>query len=261
MKAKAQASAAEPWPADAPSPPSAYDLFAEIYSRSMAAEFSRSAVPVIERLVLEQLPPGARVLDLCCGSGETARVLGERGFRVTGLDNSRQMLRLAAAQAPQAELLLADARCFWLPRRFAAALSLFNSMAHMATSAELLMAFSSVRRALLPNGPFLFDLSMEAAYAQRWRGSFAQLEGDYAYDLRPSYDPLGRRARNDITLLRRRSTLGWQRTHIRIEQKCHSPAEIHAALRRAGFSRVRSFDAEHDLQMSGERGRCFFLCE
>ena len=56
----------------------------------------------------ERLPDGARVLELGCGAGEPCtRILSER-FRVTGVDSSAEQLRLAARNAPEAELVHAD---------------------------------------------------------------------------------------------------------------------------------------------------------
>lgn len=43
-----------------------------------------------------RLPPNARVLDLGCGNGRAVQFLRERGHRVTGLDGSRALLRIAA---------------------------------------------------------------------------------------------------------------------------------------------------------------------
>ena len=60
----------------------------------------------LERLT-EQIPDGARVLDLGCGPGEQAAWLSTR-FRVAGADISRVQLALARAHAPNAALLLAD---------------------------------------------------------------------------------------------------------------------------------------------------------
>ena len=46
------------------------------------------------------LPKGAKVLDLCCGSGEAAAPWLEAGFQVTGLDVSPKVLELAATRYP-----------------------------------------------------------------------------------------------------------------------------------------------------------------
>jgi ubiquinone/menaquinone biosynthesis C-methylase UbiE len=56
------------------------------------------------RRTLESLPP-ARTLDVACGTGFLTRHLpGE----IMGLDQSPSMLEVAAAQAPDAELVLGD---------------------------------------------------------------------------------------------------------------------------------------------------------
>ena len=47
-----------------------------------------------------RLPPQAAVLDLCCGGGAASAPLLARGFRVTGLDCSRQALERAARTHP-----------------------------------------------------------------------------------------------------------------------------------------------------------------
>ena len=48
-----------------------------------------------------RLPPPAAVLDLCCGGGAASAPLLVRGFRVTGLDCSRQALERAARSYPE----------------------------------------------------------------------------------------------------------------------------------------------------------------
>ena len=47
-----------------------------------------------------KLPPGAEVLDLCCGSGEAAAPWIAQGYDVTGLDVSPRALTLAADRHP-----------------------------------------------------------------------------------------------------------------------------------------------------------------
>ncbi len=53
--------------------------------------------------LLDELEPGARVLDIGCGTGEpTLRQLADGGLAMTGIDLSDGMLRLARQAVPQA---------------------------------------------------------------------------------------------------------------------------------------------------------------
>jgi SAM-dependent methyltransferase len=246
-----------------------YDAFAAIYSRWIGREFAERAWPVIERLVAASLEPGATVLDLCCGCGHIARRLSEAGYRVTGLDASGEMLRIARENARGAMFVQGDARNFCLGRRFATVVSTFNSFAHMDT-AELVDVFRCVREALREDGVFLFDLTMEEAYLARWRGEFSSIAEDHACVVRPTYDAEVKVATNYVTAFERDSESrasesngsdAWRRSDFTIVQKCHARAAVEELLGRAGFAHVQMMDAQHDLGMAGESGRAFFLCK
>jgi SAM-dependent methyltransferase len=235
-----------------------YDPFASLYDRHMGADFARRAFPVVERLLLARLAPGSRLLDLCCGSGRMTSLLCSRGCRVTGVDASEPMLRLARRNAPQAQFVLGDARRLAFPPVFAAAVSSFNSLAHLHTLDDLARVCVNVRSALAAGGAWLFDLTMEDAYLARWRGSYALVEPQVCCLVRPSYDAQAKLARNDITLFYQRAAV-WKRSDFTIFQKCHAGADVRAALRAAAFTRIEAYDAERDLAMTGESGRTLFL--
>ncbi|MGA9098204.1 MAG: class I SAM-dependent methyltransferase [Methanotrichaceae archaeon] len=59
---------------------------------------------------LPDLPEGSAVLELGCGDGKTLSAMTDRGWRITALDISAEALRLSRIAAPDAFLLLADAR-------------------------------------------------------------------------------------------------------------------------------------------------------
>jgi len=49
---------------------------------------------------LAQVKAGDRALDLCCGTGDIAFTLAQRGAEVTGLDFSKEMLAVAETRSP-----------------------------------------------------------------------------------------------------------------------------------------------------------------
>ncbi len=56
------------------------------------------------------IPKDAHVLDVGCGAGiPTAKFLSEKGIKVTGIDISETMLKLARQNVPQAEFIKMDA--------------------------------------------------------------------------------------------------------------------------------------------------------
>ena len=54
------------------------------------------------------IAPGARVLDVGCGSGVFLRNAADRGAEVFGLDASEALIALARARVPEAELTVGD---------------------------------------------------------------------------------------------------------------------------------------------------------
>src|SRR3989304_4826542 len=94
-----------------------YDSFAWFYNRYWGDLFAGRFLVAIEQLVLSHLPSQARLLDLCCGTGQLAKVLADQGFRVTGVDGSAGMLGFARANAPGGEFVSPTPSPSTLPRR------------------------------------------------------------------------------------------------------------------------------------------------
>jgi SAM-dependent methyltransferase len=233
-----------------------YDALAWFYNRYWGG-FAQRVWPVVERLCLTLAPPGGRILDLCCGTGQLAVLLLARGYRVTGLDGSEAMLRFARENAPGAEFILADARAFSLPAAFDAAVSTFDSLNHIMTIDDLTAVFENVRAVLRPRAAWLFDLNMEQGYRARWRGTTARVEADHVIVDRSSYDPDARIGRSETTMFRP-GTAGWQRSDLTLLQRCYTEDEIGAALQKSGFDQIAAYDAERDLEWTGHVGRTFF---
>ena len=149
-----------------------YDAFAWVYNKEWGPKHSGLFFSIVESLALRELRPGAHILDLCCGTGHVAAMLAERGYRVTGVDASEEMLRFARQNAPTAEFVLDDARRFRRPEAFDAVVSTFDSLNHVMRSEELSAVFRNVHASLRAGGVFLFDLNTERNYKEQWRGSF-----------------------------------------------------------------------------------------
>ena len=109
----------------------AYDLIADQWhTNKRAPGYIEHVLRYVDR-VLEGLPAGAKVLDLGCGTGEpVAKHIVERGFSVTGVDESSEMLKFARQTVPEAELIHADIVTVELTDTFDAAVA-WDSMFHV----------------------------------------------------------------------------------------------------------------------------------
>lgn len=235
----------------------AYDPMAWIYNRYWGQRATERFLPILERLLLPHLPSHARILDLCCGTGQLARALSERGYRVTGLDESEAMIRFARRNAPDVPFLVADARRFHMPPIYHAVVSTYDSLNHVMTLEDLARVFQNVAACLQEGGFFLFDLNMEAGYQARWRGAFGIVEEDHAFVIRAAFNERQRVGRFALTLFRLEEGV-WRRSDVTLEQRCYTEPEVASALEAAGFTDLQVYDAQTDLGWPGEVGRAFF---
>jgi SAM-dependent methyltransferase len=136
----------------------------------------RSAAEVNAVVARLGLAPGARLLDLGCGHGRHAVPLAMLGYRVTGLDLSRPLLRRAAALAAGqgAPVGLAEADMRRLPfadGSFDAVVNLFNAFGYLEDDAQDELVLHEVARVLAPGGRFLQELANREALVRGWHDS------------------------------------------------------------------------------------------
>jgi SAM-dependent methyltransferase len=115
------------------------------------------------RILGQILPKVESACDLCCGTGPTALSFARRGVRVTGVDLSPVMCRLAREKARRAGLPLrvirADMREFRLPEPVDLITCEFDALNHVARKEDLRQVAQAVSRALRPGGHFYFDVT------------------------------------------------------------------------------------------------------
>ena len=102
------------------------------------------------------------VLEPACGTGQLTIPLAPHGRPTVGLDLSSAMLsvatRRAAAVSAAVAFVQGDMRDFALGREFNLIFVARNSLLHLLSTADLLAAFTAVRRHLAPDGVFAFDI-------------------------------------------------------------------------------------------------------
>ena len=154
-----------------------YDLIAPLYDRvngdvdySLWADFIEEIIKREYRGVEREL-----VLDLGCGTGRMTLELAKRGYDMTGIDYSVEMLDIARQNAYDLGVsdkvlwLCQDIRDFELYGTVGIAVSCLDTINHLTSSADLSQCLSLVHNYLSNDGLFIFDINgkhkFETVYA------------------------------------------------------------------------------------------------
>jgi SAM-dependent methyltransferase len=119
----------------------------------------------VHSLVQSHSPGAQSILELGSGTGVHACLLAEKGYSVTGVDQSESMLRIAEKRKQASTPTLAgkidfaqgDIRKFENGKTYDAVISLFHVMSYMRSNSDVLDAFYTADRHLKKGGIFLFD--------------------------------------------------------------------------------------------------------
>jgi len=167
-----------------------FDRIAEYYDILHEDVDYAAECALLEKAFSRFLPgPPAALLDLGCGTGSHALILAERGHRVTGIDSSGGMLRVARRKArgrPNPAFVRADMRHFDLGRTFDAAVCMDGAFTHLLTERDLLEHLRTVRRHLRPDGVYVFEFAQpltKETEGQGWIYHDAPARIIWLYDL------------------------------------------------------------------------------
>ena len=240
---------------------SANEDFAWIYNKHWGL-YADQALAIVDQLILPFLHSGAHILDLCCGTGQLANKLASKGYRVTGIDVSDEMIRFARDNAPNGDFIIQDARHFHFLQTFDAAISTYDGLNFIMSLPELTDVFENVYESLQSGGLFLFDLNTETGYLYHWEdGTFSLVEDDHACIVRYEYNADEKLVRFDVTIFRLLDE--WTRTDLAFYQRCYSSVDIRYALNLAGFTEINTYGYHDELgltKLTPESERAYFLC-
>ena len=108
-----------------------YDHIAEKWhSRGRGQDYVARVLSYVDK-VLADIPAGAKILDLGCGTGEpVAAHVVQRGYKLVGIDESAEMLKIAKTAIPEAEFVQGDMVYIHFAGSFAAVIA-WDSLFHV----------------------------------------------------------------------------------------------------------------------------------
>jgi len=123
----------------------------EDLAETYVTRFSRATDMAVAPM-LACLEPDSDLLDLCCGQGNLSAAAHDSGFRVTGLDFSREMLAHAHERAPDVVFIVGDAQEMPFDDGAFDAVTCGFGLMHVPDQPK---ALAEVARVLRPGGRFV----------------------------------------------------------------------------------------------------------
>ena len=144
-----------------------YDLLNHLLSGNTDRRWRR----IVTSRLSQKLSPGARILDVACGTGDLSIQLFEKaGARVTGVDFCRPMLEIAVRKTDRIAFVEADA--LFLPFAEGAfdAVTIAFGLRNLADTSQ---GLNELKRVLKPNGWLaVLEFSRPQARGFRWLFEF-----------------------------------------------------------------------------------------
>lgn len=221
-----------------------YAGFAAVYDRIMAGVDYEGWADYIESLLKQFSRQPRSLLDLACGTGSSTLPFAARGYRVSGVDLSEAMLRVARGKAAAAGLPVdfyrMDLRALRLPERYDLALLFQDGLNYLLSERELLQAFSGICGLLLPRGLFIFDLTRPSLRNQSEELSvYWADEKDYTLIWESRYDRKAEIWELLLTVFMSEGEPHYRKFQERHREKDYSPETVSRLLQEAGFTLLK----------------------
>lgn len=188
--------------------------------------------------------PVERVLDLCCGTGSLTLELGRRGYRMTGVDLSEEMLAQAEEKCREAGLEVPffhqDMSELRLPGRVDACVCFLDSVNYVLRPERLKRAFRRVFDCLEPGGLFLFDADTPEKLSAMDSQVFLDETEDVFCVWRGEYSEKKRICSFWMDIFEREGGL-WRRGEELHREYAYTMDELEEYLREAGFAQIRRY--------------------
>ena len=201
------------------------------------------------------------VVDLACGTGSVTEILARKGYRVTGVDMSEEMLTEAAMKTMDMEQppmyscqLLQNLR---LPRGVDMAVCALDSLDYILDPADCKEAIRRAYKALNPGGIFIFDVNTPEKLRAMDDQVFLDEDDDVYCVWRGEFDEETNICSYGMDLFQREGNM-WRRSFEEHREYAYSQEQLTGFLKDAGFTHIEVYaDRLFEAPREGEQ-RIYF---
>ena len=235
----------------------AYHALAASYDRlTNDVDYEATVKFYMEILRREGLKPRTAV-DLACGTGSVTKILAEKGYEVTGVDLSEEMLTQAFQKVQDMEdpprFICQNLRSLYLPRGVDMAVCALDSLDYITNPEDCAEAIRRTYKALNPGGIFIFDVNTPEKLRAMDGQIFLDEDDDVYCVWRGEFDEESNICTYWMDLFQRDGDI-WQRSYEEHCEYAYSEAQLRAYLKDAGFTHIEVYaDRKFEAPGAGEQ--------
>lgn len=223
-----------------------YTGFAEVYDQLMNDVKYDDWADFYVRLMNAFGIREGKICECACGTGGLTLPLYRRGFHVTGVDLSQDMLWIAAQKARQAGVAIPfvrqDMRQLRLHRPMDAVLATCDGLNYLLEEKDVLAFFQAARNALRPGGGLFFDVSTPYKLKNALGNQIiCEDREDVTYLWQNRFSERTGLLDMHLCIFVRQKDGSYKRIDEEQKQRAHTIQSLCALLQQAGFDRVMVF--------------------
>lgn len=244
-----------------------YDLLAPVYDEINKEIDYTSWADFIERIIKKEYKLGNAklVLDLGCGTGSMTLELAARGYDMTGVDYSVEMLDIAMSRARERRL---DGKVLWLCQDMCAfelygtvevVVSCLDCINHLDSTKKLGACLSLVHNYLSPDGLFIFDVNGKYKFENVYSDKSYVMETDRSVCIWQNYyNPRTKLCDFYITLFNETGAGTYERYDEVQRERMYTLSYLERALAGAGFEFIGAY-SDYDFTEATDKDERIYV--
>lgn len=133
--------------------------YANYYDALYSDKDYQSEIEFIHSQITKFHPNAKKILDIGCGTGRHDLLLAKKGYEITGIDSSEQMIQIAKQKnlSKDCNFSLGDGRVLKLNEKFDVVISLFHVLSYQTSNDDLLNFLETATSHLNDGGICILD--------------------------------------------------------------------------------------------------------
>lgn len=239
-----------------------YESFSEVYEELMDdVPYDKWCDRICSILGENRINDGL-LLDLCCGTGKMTRLMAQRGYDMTGVDGSEEMLSKAKTAEDEILYLCQEAAELELYGTVRAAISVCDSLNYILDEEELTEVFRRVNNYLDAGGLFIFDINTEYKFSEILKdGCIAENREGVSYIWNNFYDVNEKINEYELTLFIEREEGLYEKQVEYHYERAYTVDEIKACLEKAGMELIGIYHDYENEPVKEDSQRILFVAK